>query len=138
MIFNMTLCIISVIFEPRGFAFTGQLVLEKYFYFPVVVFVKIYHVDATSAGGCSVAYVGCGALLYCFYVTIITTELRIGRRRYKSEDTLRMLRNIKHAYRCLQVFHANDLSGWTLFGRVQCYLLDVNDLCQLCFDAILG
>lgn len=106
-------CILLAVLQPRSLLAIGQLIPETYFYFPVAVPIIFYHVYITIAAACSVPIVGCGALLYCFYITIITSELRLGRRRYKSEGTLRMLRNTMHVFRCLQTFHANVMC---LFG----------------------
>lgn len=106
-VFTAISCGMFVILRPRSVTFLGQLVPEKYFYFPVQVLVIFYHIYVIIAASCSIVIVGCGALLYCFYIAMITAELRLGRRKYESEDTLRKLRNTMHVYRCLQTFHAN-------------------------------
>lgn len=107
------LCVTLGTLQPRGFIFIGQLIPEKYFYFPVGVLAICYHVYLMTCVSFSAAIAGSGALIYCFNVAMVIKELRLGRRKYTSEDTLRTLKPTMHVYRSLQVIHATAMY---LFG----------------------
>lgn len=105
--FTVILCLMLALLQPRRFIYIGQLVPEKYFYFPIAILVTYFHIYVIIATAGGAATVGCGVLVYCFYVAMLSAELRLDRRKYECEDTLRILRNTMHVYRYLQTFHAN-------------------------------
>lgn len=109
----VSLCCILAVLKPRGFIFVGQLIPKKYYYLPVSIVLVSYHIYLMTAVALNALVLGCATIVYCFYVAMVTNELRHGRRKYESEDSLRTFRNTMHVYRCLQLFHANVIC---LFG----------------------
>lgn len=109
-LFLLAVCILLVFFKPRGIIFLGQLVPEEYFYFPVAMIVFMYHSFIMIAVCGSGIILGNGALAYCFYITIVTRELQLGRKTYHSLDILRTSWETAHVYRRMQIVHRHVIA----------------------------
>jgi len=105
-----------LICNPRGLFFIGDLVPLKYYHFPVPLLIIIFHAYLFFACHLVCLTVGTATLVYGSYIMpILIRELRMGRSKYKLKDSLRKPENIRHAYRCLQVLHANVFEVLGLF-----------------------
>jgi len=102
-----------LIYDPRGAVFLGDLIPQKYFYFPVKLLVIFFHAYILLSIHTGSVAVGTATAIYSFYFApILIRELRIGKSRnfYKMSAKLRRPKNIRHVYRSLQIIQANIFS----------------------------
>lgn len=105
-----------VILLPRGPLSIGALIPLKYFYFPVEIFITSIQLYGGVVLLNGVLLAGANILTYLLYVTVFfTRELRLGKRKYLSHNSIRNQLNIVLVYRAFQLLHQNAMCFMGLF-----------------------
>ncbi|CAL8121164.1 unnamed protein product [Orchesella dallaii] len=117
---------VLVIYNPRGAPFLGNLVPIKYYRFPIPILLIIFHSYVYSIDHTVYNMTYLCIVIYSFYfIPILVRELRIGRKSYRMQNSLRKPENIQHIYRCLQLLDTN------VFCAVGPFLLVCNAIFML-------
>lgn len=125
LIFLMILCV----YDPRSIIFLGALIPEKYYtYFPWGILVTIFHFYMMIVLALNtIVAVGFG-LVYAVYLTeMLTKELRMGQKYYRTLDSLRKPANVIKVYRSFQILHCNGyfLGIFVLLGHGLCVIAPI-------------
>lgn len=116
----LTICFwIVIVIAPRGPLTIGYLIPELYFTFPVKLGVIISHCYfVTILVTNIVVHSFCTFIYLAYFTVIITKELNLRKRRYKSDSSLRSPSHLRHIFRSFQFLHQHASSFLGVFVLV--------------------
>lgn len=117
------------IWNSRELIFLGALIPEMYYYTPLNILgicLNIYLFLILMVSAVIAEVLG---ITYVYYLTqVFTKELTLGRKKYRTTDSLRDARNIRLIYRSFQVLNSNVMwfaGPFILFGHASLMIFPI-------------
>lgn len=119
-LFVTLLAAILCFHNPRGFTFLGALIpIKIYSFVPYGLIVVLFHAYLISVIALNLVVTTSLLIVILLHFTLlITQEIRLGKRTYFTNDTLRIPANLMIAYRgfqLLRMLYMQVLGPWMLF-----------------------
>lgn len=93
-------------YDPQSVIFVGALIPLKFFSFPVAFVAFIFHCYVWTVICTGIVLIVGVCTTYIVYITLLLNkELRLGRKKYKTNNKLRIASNLRTVYRSLQILH---------------------------------